>query len=138
MYRGAKDYNMDPAMAAQLLQTNSLGAGESIQALSGQLLTLKQTLDGTGVSMDAATSGFTSFTGALIAAGSGGATAATVAGGALSAYARNTYLGPSGRGMEIVQGTLQTQQTQNILAGLTGTVPLESWTDLLRGLPIKL
>jgi hypothetical protein len=123
MYGAAKDYNMDPAMSAQLLQTNSLGAGESVQSLSEQLLTLKQALDGTGVSMDAAGSTFTSFTGMLIAAGATGPMSAQIAGGALAAYAGNSYLGPSGRGAEIVSSTLGTQQTQNILAGLTGTVP---------------
>jgi len=123
MYGAAKDYNMDPAVAAQLLQNNSLGAGESVQALSAQLLTLKQTLDGTGVSMSAATSNFTDFTGMLIASGAGGPGAAQVAGGALAAYSGNSYLGPSGRGAQIVQQTLGTQQTQNILAGLTGVVP---------------
>lgn len=123
MYGAAKDYNMDPSMSSQLLQTNSLGAGESVQALSEQLLTLKQTLDGTGVSMDAANSTFTSFTGMLIASGATGPMAAQIAGGALAAYSGNSYLGPSGRGAEIVSSTLGTQQTQNILAGLTGTVP---------------
>lgn len=123
MYGAAKDYNMSPEMSAQLLQTNALGAGESVQALSQQLLTLKQSLDGTGVSMDAAASAFTSFTGFLIAAGANGPGAAQVAGGALNAYAGNTYLGRNGRGAEIVQQTLASQQTQNILAGLTGTLP---------------
>lgn len=123
MYGAAKDYNMDPAMSAQLLQTNSLGAGESVQALAEQLLTLRQTLDGTGVSMDAMNSTFTSFTGQLIAAGATGPMAAQIAGGALAGYSGNSYLGPSGRGAEIVSSTLGTQQTQNVLAGLTGTVP---------------
>lgn len=123
MYDAAKDYNIDPSMSSQLLQTNSLGAGQSVQALAEQLLTLKQTLDGTGVSMSAATANFTNFTGQLIAAGATGPMSAQVAGGALAAYAGNTYLGPSGRGAEIVSSTLGTQQTQNILAGLTGTIP---------------
>jgi hypothetical protein len=128
MYGAAKDYNMDPAMAAQLLQTNSLGAGESVQALSEQLLTLKQTLDGTGVSTDAANSAFTSLTGQLIASGSSGPTAALVAGGALSAYSGDTYL-MNGRGAQIFGQTIGGQQGQNILAGLTGTVPGAAMAD---------
>ena len=123
MYGAAKDYNLDPSVSAQLLQTNSLGAGESVQALSEQLLTLKQTLDGTGVSMNVASSNFTNFTGQLIAAGSSGPEAATIAGGALAAYAGNSYLGPSGRGGQIVASTFASQQGQNVLAGLTGTLP---------------
>lgn len=123
MYGAAKDYNMDPAMSGQLLHSNAMGAGQSIQALSEQLLTLKQTLDGTGVSMDAASSTFTSFTGMLIASGATAPMASQIAGGALSAYSGNAYLGPSGRGAEIVQQTMGTQQTQNILAALTGTLP---------------
>lgn len=123
MYDAAKDYQMDPEMSAQLLKVNSLGAGESVQALSQQLLTLKQTLDGTGVSMDAATSSFTSLTGPLIAAGASPQMAAQFVGGALKGYAGNTYLGPSGRGAEISTQTLLGQQGQNIIAGMTGTLP---------------
>lgn len=123
MYTAAKDYNMDPAMSAQLLQTNALGAGQSVNALAEQILTLKQTLDGTGVSMDVMNSSFASFTSMLISSGASPGVAAQIAGGALSAYAGNTYLGPSGRGAQIVQDTLGQQQTQNVLGGLTGTIP---------------
>ena len=123
MYGAAKDYNMDPAQSAQLLQTNSLGAGESVQALSEQLLTLKMTLDGTGVSTEAANAGFQSFTSQLIAAGASGNAAAQVAGGALYAFSGNSYLGPTGRGQQIFQSVLGSQQGQNVLAGLTGTIP---------------
>jgi len=123
MYGATKDYNMDPAMGAQLLQTNALGAGQSINALNQQLFTLKETLDGTGVSMDVASSSFTSFTSQLISQGSDPGVAAQIAGGALSAYAGNGYLGATGRGAQIVMDTIGQEQTQNILSGLTGTVP---------------
>ncbi|HEY6020551.1 MAG TPA: hypothetical protein VIY48_11880 [Candidatus Paceibacterota bacterium] len=123
MYDAAKDYNMDPSMSAQLLQTNALGAGQSINALSQQLLTLKQTLDGTGVSMDSANTSFASFTSFLISAGANPDVASQIAGGALKGYAGNTLLGPTGMGAGIAQATLQSTQAQNILAGLTGTLP---------------
>lgn len=123
MYGALKDYNLDPSQSSQLLATNSLGAGESIQALSEQLLTLKQTLDGTGVSTQAAAAGFQNFTSQLIAGGASGNMAAQVAGGALYAYSGNSYLGPSGRGAQIAASVLGGQQGQNVLAGLIGTIP---------------
>ncbi len=123
MYTGAKDYNMDPMMAGQLLETNAIGAGQSIQALGQQLLTLKQTLDGTGVSLDVVNSKFASGTGALISAGADPAVAAQIIGGALKGYSGNTFLGSMGRGGEIVAETLMSSQAQNVFAGLTGTLP---------------
>lgn len=122
MYGAAKNYNMSPEMSAQLLQTNSMGVHQSIQTLNEQLGTLKETMEGTGVSLEAVNSGFTSFTGQLISAGATGATAAQVAGGAAYGFGSNEYL-KNGRGLEILQGTLGSQQTQNILSGLLGVLP---------------
>lgn len=122
MYGAAKDYGMDPAVAAQLLQTNSLGAGESVAALSEQLGTLKKTLDGTGISMDNATSSFTSFTSYLISSGVSPGEAAVVAGGTLKSFAGNTYLG-QGAGADLVQAGISSPGVQAIVGGLTGNLP---------------
>lgn len=120
MYNAAKDYNMSPEMAAQLLQTNSLQAGESVSALSEQLFTLKKTLDGTGISMAQATSTFTSFTNFLISAGATPGDAAVAAGGMLKSFAGNTVLGPTGAGVAAAQQGLSGPGVQNILGALTG------------------
>ncbi len=122
MYGAAKDYNMSPEMAAQLLQTNSLGAGESVAALSEQLGTLKKTLDGTGVSMDSATASFTSFTSFLIGAGVSPGDAAVVAGGTLKSFSGNTYLA-QGAGLAQIQAGMASPSVQAIVGGLTGNLP---------------
>jgi len=122
MYNAAKNYGMSPEESSQLLETNSLSAGMSVQALNQQLLTLQQTLDGTGVSTEVATSSFRTLTGALISAGTSPQIAGQIVGGALSGYAGNTALG-RGRGAEIAVSTLLSEQGGNIIAGLTGTLP---------------
>lgn len=122
MYGAAKDYNMSPAASAQLLQTNVLGAGESVQALAEQLATLKKTLDGTGVSMDIANSSFKDFTGFLIGQGASPGDAARIAGGAIRSFAGNTYLGPNASGAATVFAAAQNPQIQNIIGGLTGNI----------------
>ena len=122
MYGAAVDYNMSPQMSAQLLQTNSLGAGESVAALSEQLLTLKKTLDGTGVSMDAATSSFTSFTSSLISGGASPGDAALIATGAIKSFSGNTYLA-GGAGVAQIQNAMSSSRVQAIVGGLTGHLP---------------
>lgn len=128
MYGAAVDYNMSPEMSAQLLQTNSLGAGESVAALAEQLGTLKKTLDGTGVSMDAATSSFTSFTSFLIGSGVSPGEAAVVAGGAIKSFSGNTYLA-SGAGVAQTLSGMQSSRVQAIVGGLTGHLPGAAFSD---------
>lgn len=122
MYGAAVDYNMNPQMSAQLLQTNSLGAGESVAALAEQLGTLKKTLDGTGVSMDAATSSFTSFTSSLIGAGASPGDAALVAAGTIKSFSGNTYLA-QGAGVAQIQGAMGSSSVKAIVGSLTGNLP---------------
>lgn len=123
MYGAAKDYNIDPATSAKMLQNNVLGAGQSIQALSQQLFTLKEALDGTGVSMGTATNTFSSFSSFLIGAGATPGDAARIAGGTIRSFAGNTYLGPNASGAATVQAALQNPQIQAVLGGLTGNLP---------------
>jgi len=122
MYGAAKDYNMDPAMSAQLLQTNTLEAGQSVAALSQQLLTLKQTLDGTGVSMAAATGAFTSATSFFIGAGASPADAAIISGGMLKSFSGNTVLGPNAAGLQMSVSAMQNPGLQNVIGALNGNL----------------
>lgn len=123
MYGAAKDYNMDPGTSAQLLQDNALGAGQSIASLNQQLFTLKESLDGTGVSMSSATKTFSSFSSFLIGSGASPTDAARIAGGALRSFAGNTNLGPDSSGAMSVLGAMQNPQIQAIVGGLTGNLP---------------
>jgi hypothetical protein len=122
MYGAAKDYNLSPQASAQLLQTNALGAGESVQALAEQLATLKKSLDGTGVSMETATSTFSDFTSFLVGQGASPGDAARIAGGAINSFAGNTYLGPNASGAQSFMAAMQSTQVQNIVGGLTGNI----------------
>jgi len=123
MKTNMRDYGMSPALSGQLLQSNALGAGASIESLNLQLATLKDSLDGTGVSMAAATSTFVSFTSFLTASGVAPDQAAVIAGGGLNAFAGNTYLGNSGKGAMSFMEIMASPSAQAIVGARTGHLP---------------